>query len=63
MAVRKFKPTSPGRRFMSVSDFAEITKTEPEKTLLAPLSRRAAATTTAASPRATRAAATSAATG
>jgi large subunit ribosomal protein L2 len=39
MAVRKFKPTSPGRRFMSVSDFKEITKSEPEKTLLAPLSK------------------------
>ena len=37
MAVRKFKPTSPGRRFMTVSDFSEITKSEPEKTLLAPL--------------------------
>jgi large subunit ribosomal protein L2 len=39
MAVRKFKPTSAGRRFMTVSDFAEITKSEPEKTLLAPLHR------------------------
>jgi len=36
VAVRKFKPTSAGRRFMSVSDFAEITKDEPEKSLLAP---------------------------
>ena len=36
-----YKPTSPGRRFMSVSDFSEITKTEPEKTLLAPLPRNA----------------------
>src|ERR1700750_1036474 len=41
MAVRRYKPTSPGRRFMSVSDFSEITKTEPEKTLLAPLPRNA----------------------
>ena len=40
MAVRKFKPTSAGRRFMSVSDFAEITKSEPEKTLIAPLSKK-----------------------
>ena len=39
MAVRKFKPTSPGRRFMTVSDFEEITRAEPEKTLLAPLSK------------------------
>src|SRR6478752_3087033 len=37
MAVRKFKPTSDGRRFMTVSDFQEITATEPERTLLAPL--------------------------
>ncbi len=35
MAVRKTKPTSPGRRFQTVADFAEITKTEPEKSLLA----------------------------
>src|SRR6478735_7178269 len=41
MPVRRYKPTSPGRRFMSVSDFSEITKTEPEKTLLAPLPRNA----------------------
>jgi large subunit ribosomal protein L2 len=34
MPTRKFKPTSPGRRFMTVSDFAEITKTEPEKSLV-----------------------------
>ena len=31
MALKKYKPTSPGRRFMSVSTFEEITKTEPEK--------------------------------
>ena len=34
MALRKRKPTSPGRRFQTVSDFAEITSTTPEKTLL-----------------------------
>lgn len=33
MAVRKLKPTTPGQRFMSVSDFAEITKSKPEKAL------------------------------
>jgi large subunit ribosomal protein L2 len=38
--VRKFKPTSPGRRFMSVSTFEEITKTEPEKSLLAPVTKK-----------------------
>ena len=37
MAVRKRKPTSPGRRFQSVSDFSEITKSRPEKTLVVPL--------------------------
>jgi large subunit ribosomal protein L2 len=34
MAIRKPKPTSPGRRFVSYPDFAEITKTEPEKSLV-----------------------------
>lgn len=37
MAIKKFKPTSPGLRAMSVSTFEEITRTEPEKSLLAPL--------------------------
>jgi large subunit ribosomal protein L2 len=37
MAVRKFKPTSEGRRFMTVSDFEELTASEPERTLLAPM--------------------------
>ncbi len=37
MGLRKYKPTSPGRRFQTVSDFAEITKSTPEKSLLAPL--------------------------
>ena len=36
MALRKRKPTSPGRRFQTVSDFSEITKDTPEKSLLAP---------------------------
>ena len=35
MAVHKRKPTSPGRRFQTVSDFESITKTRPEKQLLA----------------------------
>lgn len=34
MAIRYYKPTSPGRRGMSTQDFAEITKREPEKSLL-----------------------------
>lgn len=41
MAIKKFKPTSPGRRFMSVSTFDEITKTEPERSLLAPIKSKA----------------------
>ncbi|SHE35127.1 large subunit ribosomal protein L2 [Ferrithrix thermotolerans DSM 19514] len=36
MAIRKRKPTSAGRRFQSVSDFSEITKEKPEKSLLRP---------------------------
>ena len=35
MAVKKRKPTSPGRRFQTVSDFAEITTDKPEKSLIA----------------------------
>src|SRR5258706_12216917 len=34
MPIRKPKPTSPGRRFVTYPDFAEITKTDPEKTLV-----------------------------
>lgn len=34
MAIRSRKPTSPGRRFQTVSDFVEVTKGEPEKSLL-----------------------------
>ncbi|MCE5291317.1 MAG: 50S ribosomal protein L2 [Nocardiaceae bacterium] len=36
MAIRKYKPTTPGRRGSSVSDFVEITRSTPEKSLLAP---------------------------
>ena len=39
MPIRRYKPTSPGRRFMSVSTFEEITKKEPEKSLTAPLKK------------------------
>lgn len=41
MAIKSFSPTSPGRRFATVSTFQEITKTEPEKSLLAPLKKQA----------------------
>jgi large subunit ribosomal protein L2 len=40
MPVRKYKPTSPGRRWMSVSTFEEITRTEPEKSLTEPVSKK-----------------------
>jgi large subunit ribosomal protein L2 len=39
MAVRKRKPTSPGRRFQTVSDFSDITRERPEKSLLAKKSK------------------------
>jgi large subunit ribosomal protein L2 len=39
MAVKKYKPTSAGRRGMATSSFEEITHSEPEKSLLAPLHR------------------------
>jgi large subunit ribosomal protein L2 len=41
MPTKKYKPTSPARRFMTVSTFEEITSTEPEKSLLAPISNKA----------------------
>ncbi len=41
MAIKKYKPTSNGRRGMTASDFAEITTDKPEKSLLAPLSKNA----------------------
>src|ERR1700727_191881 len=37
MGIRKYKPTTPGRRGASVSDFAEITRDHPEKSLVRPL--------------------------
>ena len=39
MALRKFNPTSPGRRFMTTLTFDEITKSSPEKSLTEPLRR------------------------
>ena len=41
MAIKKYKPTSNGRRNMTSSDFAEITTSKPEKSLLAPLKNNA----------------------
>jgi large subunit ribosomal protein L2 len=36
MGIRKYKPTSPGRRGSSVADFVELTRSTPEKSLLVP---------------------------
>ena len=40
MALKKYKPTSPGRRFMATSGFEEITKSEPERSLLEPVTKK-----------------------
>ncbi len=40
MPVRKLNPTSAGVRFQTISDFAEVTKTTPEKSLLVSISRK-----------------------
>ena len=61
MGIRKYKPTTPGRRGSSVADFVEITRSDAgEVAGRARCPRRAAATTRVGSPRATRAAGTSA---
>ena len=39
MAIKKYNPTSPGRRFMSVSQFEEITTSKPEKSLLSTIEK------------------------
>ena len=41
MPLRKRKPTSAGRRFQTVSDFSEVTKTTPERTLVVPRPKQA----------------------
>ena len=40
MGIRKYKPTTPGRRGSSVADFVEITRSEPEKSLVRPLPKK-----------------------
>ncbi len=39
MALKKYSPTSPSRRFMTVMDYSELSKVEPEKSLLEPLKK------------------------
>ena len=41
MALKKYKPTTPGRRFATVSDFSVLTKKRPEKSLTKPLKKNA----------------------
>ncbi len=41
MAIKKFNPTSPGRRHMTVLDYSELSDVEPEKSLLEPLRKTA----------------------
>ncbi len=41
MAIKKYSPTTPSRRYMTVEDFSELTKKKPEKSLLEPLSKNA----------------------
>lgn len=41
MGVRKIKPTSAGKRFQTVDDYSDITKTKPEKSLTKPLAKKA----------------------
>ena len=40
MGIRKYKPTTPGRRGSSVADFVEITRSTPEKSLVKPLPKK-----------------------
>jgi len=41
LAIKKYKPTTPGRRFASVADFSRLSKKRPEKSLTKPLNKRA----------------------
>jgi large subunit ribosomal protein L2 len=41
MPVRKYKPTTPGRRGSSVADFSDLTRSEPEKSLTRPVKKQA----------------------
>ena len=62
MAIRKHKPTTPGRRGSSVSDFVEITRTTPEKSLVRPLPKKGGRNNTGRITPVTRVAGTSAST-
>ena len=57
MAIKRYKPTTPGRRGMTVTDYSGLSKVAPEKSLLEPVKKHSV-TIPAASPFVTRAAAT-----
>jgi large subunit ribosomal protein L2 len=40
MAIKSYKPTSPGRRFMTTESFDEVTRSEPERSLVEPVTRK-----------------------
>ena len=40
MPIKTYKPYTPVRRFITVEDFSDITKTEPEKSLIVPLRKK-----------------------
>ena len=62
MAIKKYKPTTPGRRGMTVTDYSVLSKVDPERSLLESKKKHAAATTPARSPFAITAAATASST-
>ncbi|BFO14491.1 hypothetical protein SHKM778_08790 [Streptomyces sp. KM77-8] len=60
MGIRKYKPTTPGRRGSSVADFVEVTRSTPEKSLVRPLHSKGGRNNSGRGPFATRVADTSA---
>ena len=39
MAIKKYKPYTPSRRYMTTSDYSDITTSKPEKSLMEPLKK------------------------
>lgn len=58
MAIKTYKPTTPSRRNMTVTDYSGLSKVKPEKSLLEPLKKNSGRTATAESPFVTEAAVT-----
>ncbi len=46
MAIKNYKPTTPSRRNMSVTDYSSLSKVAPEKSLLEPLNKKSGVTLT-----------------